>query len=165
MSSARENTPEWYRELAAYLRGQTFRDKHGCVDDERVSRRRLLNVQSVLIDAKYKRKAREMRKLIEAALDHIATDDETYIPRLIAENAEAAQRYEARAAELEAKARADVIPLNTAAMRQAQHIADSVAKAEVKREAAAATCSDDNLESNLRASLRADDNTPSPGAA
>lgn len=60
--------------------------------------------------------------------------------------------------------RADVIPLDTKLTRQQRHIAESVAKAEANREAAAATCSDESLESNLRASLRADNNDSSKGA-
>lgn len=62
---------------------------------------------------------------------------------------------------------ADVIPLDTPRTRQQRHIADAVAKADAKRARAAETCSDESLESNLRASLRADDNDSphTPGAA
>jgi ribosomal protein S3AE len=156
--TAPEGTPAYYRQLAAFVRGRTYRDERGSLDYKAIDRYRLRLTTLALSTVKYEKSLKRARKAAKDVLDEIALEDEALIAKMVADDCAKADAWEGMAAELEAKL-AQVIPLNTAAMRQMRHVAESVAAAEAKRELAAATCSDDNLESSLRASLGATEGT------
>jgi hypothetical protein len=161
---APEGSPAYYRQLAAFVRSRTYRDTHGSIDYSALDREKLRMFRRALSSVRTARSIKDARRMADAAFAEDDLSDEALITKMMADDVAKAVMWEAKAAELEAKL-ADVIPLNTAAFRQVQHIAESVAKSEAKREVAAATCSDDNLESNLRASLGATNNDFPKGAA
>lgn len=166
MSGEREWSPERYRELAAYVRGRArdYRHANGQPNIDMLNATRAGVARFVARHVPKLRTAKEIKRLI-ADCPELGCSDDDLVEILLASDAKRADEYEATAAALEAEQRANVIPLDTKLRRQQRHIADAVAKADAKREVAAATCSDDNLESNLRASLGAHTNDSPPNGA